>query len=342
MNVADRDGAVVVTGAAGFIGGRVAGRYAAAGRPVVAIDRPGRSFSHLPEGVRLVEADVTDADALGRGLSGIRPGTVIHCAAMMGGWGDAREYVRVNAGGTRAVAAWAAAAGARRLVYISSVSVYGMPPIQGIDEDTPFRHIGLPYGDSKMEAEKVVREAHAAGLPATILRPGDVYGPRAGEWVVKLVEAMRAGRMILIGGGRGLINTTHVDNLADAIETVEATTAAAGRDYIITDGAPVTWKTYLAALSRAADVPTPRVSLPVAAAWPLVLAFETAGRLTGRRPPLSRMGLRLLTARCSYSIERARCELGWEPRVDLARGMQGVAGWLRTAVPTSGGPRPVS
>ncbi len=328
MNGHDRDGAVVITGAAGFIGGQVAGRYAASGRPVVAIDLPGRAFDHLPPGVRRVEADITDTGGLGRALAGTRPGTVIHCAAMMGGWGDAREYMRVNAGGTRAMAAWAREAGAVRLIYISSVSVYGMPPVEGIAEDSPFRHIGLPYGDSKMEAEKAVREAQDAGLPGTILRPGDVYGPRAGEWVVKLVDAMRSGRMILIGGGRGLINTTHVDNLADAIEAAEGAPAAAGRDYIVTDGAPVTWKTYLGALARAAGVPPPRISLPVAAAWPLVLALEGAGRLIGRRPPLSRMGLRLLTARCTYSIDRARRELGWEPRVDLAAGMQGVAAWL--------------
>jgi len=319
---------VVVTGAAGFIGGRVAARYASAGRPVVATDLPGRSYDHLPPGVDLVEADVTAGEALTRGLSGIRPSVVVHCAALMGGWGPADAYRRVNVGGTRAVVDWARSAGASRFVYISSVSVYGMPPIRAIDESTPFRHIGLPYGDSKMEAEAVVREAGDAGLSATILRPGDVYGPRAGEWVVKLVDSMRAGKMILIGGGRGLINTTHVDNLVDAIEAAETTPTAAGRDYIITDGAPVTWKTYLTALARAAGVPPPRISLPVALAWPAVIALEAVGRIARRRPPLSRMGLRLLTARCSYSIEKARRDLAWKPRLDLDAGMAGVAAWL--------------
>ena len=61
-----------------------------------------------------------------------------------------------------------------------------------------------------------------------------------------------------------------------------------------------------------------------------MLALETAGRLTGSRPPLSRMGLRLLTAECSYSIERARRELDWAPRVGLDAGMAAVAGWLRS------------
>lgn len=323
------NGVVVVTGAAGFIGGRVAQRLAMAGRTVVAVDLPGCAFGHLSgTGIEIRPADITDTDALARALAGIQPHAAVHCAALMGGWGAASEYQRVNVDGTRNLAAWAAVAGARRFIYMSSVSVYGMPAVQGIDETAPYRHIGLPYGDSKIEAERVVRSFAGAGLPATILRPGDVYGPRAGEWVVKLVESMRSGRMILIGGGRGLINVTYVDNLVDAIEAALARSTAAGRDYIITDGAPVTWKRYLDALARAAGCAAPRISIPTALAWPAVLTLEAVCRVTGRRPPLSRMGLRLLTARCSYSIERARRELEWVPRAGLDDGMSAVADWL--------------
>ena len=326
---------IVVTGAAGFIGGRVAQRLAQTGAPVVALDLPGRGFEHLSggaaQGVEIRQADITDAATLARVLAGLRPASVVHCAALMGGWGAPSEYQRVNVGGTRNIAEWAAGAGAARFIYISSVSVYGMPPIQGIDEETPVRHIGLPYGDSKIEAEAVVRRAHKEGLPSVILRPGDVFGPRAGEWVVKLVESMKSGRMILIAGGSGLINTTYVDNLADAIEAALKRPEALGRDYIITDGAPVTWKRYLDELAKAASCPPPRVSLPSALAWPAVLALEAVGKLTGKRPPLSRMGLRLLTARCTYNIERARRELGWSPRVGIGQGMAAISGWLRGA-----------
>jgi len=321
---------VVVTGAAGFIGGRVAQRLVQSGTPVVAMDLPGRRFDHLSgAGLQVREADVTDAEALRRVLAGLRPAAVVHCAALMGGWGEPSEYHRVNVGGTRTVCEWAVGAGATRFVYISSVSVYGMPPIVGIDETTPVRHIGLPYGDSKIEAEALVRRAHQAGLPSIILRPGDVFGPRAGEWVVKLVDSMRAGRMILIAGGAGLINVTYVDNLVDAIEAALRRPEAPGRDYIITDGAPVTWKKYLHALAQAAACPPPRFSLPSALAWPAVIALEAAGRIVGKRPPLSRMGLRLLTARCTYSIERARRELDWQPRVAFGTAMEEIAAWLR-------------
>jgi nucleoside-diphosphate-sugar epimerase len=323
---------VVVTGAAGFIGGRVASRLAGSGRRVVALDLPGRAFDHLPSaGIEVREADITDETALRRALSDLGASCVVHCAALMGGWGDLSAYRRVNVEGTRHVASWAAGSSVSRFLYISSVTVYGMPAVKGISEEMPFRHIGLPYADSKIEAESLLRGMHSAGFPVTILRPGDVYGPRSGEWVVKLVDSMKAGRMILIAGGRGLVNVTYVDNLVDAIDAALAAEASAGRDYIITDGSPVSWKAYLEALASAAGCPPPRFSIPSLAAWPAVLLLEGAGRLTGRRPPLSRMGLRLLTAGCTYSIERARRDLGWSPRVSLEQGMAAVGGWLRGA-----------
>ena len=321
--------AIVVTGAAGFIGGRVAQRLCQTGHRVVAVDLPGRSYSHLPHlGNEVRETDLTDAQLLPRSLERVDARAVVHCAALMGGWRPASEYRRVNVEGTRNIAAWAAATGVSRFFYLSSVTVYGMPPVEGIDEQTPFRHMGLPYADSKIEAEAMLAAFRASGLRTTILRPGDVYGPRASEWVIKLVDSMRAGKMILISGGRGLVNVTHVDNLVDAIEAAMQIEAAAGRDYIITDGAPVTWKKYLEALAQAAGCPPPKLSLPASLAWPAVVALETAGRITKRKPPLSRLGLRLLTARSTYSIARATAELGWRPRVAFQEGMDGVGRWL--------------
>lgn len=324
------DRTCVVTGAAGFIGGQIALRMARAGHHVVGLDLPGKRFPALdPAGVLLRKADISDSGSLSPALAGLHPSLVIHCAAFMGGWSDPAAYHRVNVEGTRALAAWAASAGACRFIYISSVTVYGLPPRAGVDETTPHRSVGMPYADSKIEAERAVRAAGAGGLPCTILRPGDVYGPRSHEWVTKLVASMRAGRLPLIGGGRGLVNTTYVENLVDAVEAAANAPAAAGSDYIITDGAPVTWKVYLDALAGAAGCPAPRLSVPSWIGWGLAIALEAAGSVTGRRPPLSRLGMRLLTSRTGYDIGKARRELGWSPRVGLQEGMEVTAGWLR-------------
>jgi nucleoside-diphosphate-sugar epimerase len=240
----------------------------------------------------------------------------------------------VNRGGSESLAGAAADAGVRRFIYISSVTVHGMAANDRIDESSPVRSVGLPYADSKIEAERSLEAMHERGrIDLTILRPGDVYGPRAGEWVVKLVQALRARKMILIDGGRGLINTTFVENLADAVLAALSRGESKGRAYLITDGAPVRWKRYLVALSSACGARPPSISIPSALAWPLVVTMEAALSPLGKKPPLGRMGLRLLTARSGYSIERARRELGWSPAVGFDEGMRRVGDWLRQAMP---------
>jgi nucleoside-diphosphate-sugar epimerase len=155
--------------------------------------------------------------------------------------------------------------------------------------------------------------------------------------VVKLVEALRAGKMVLIGGGRGNVNVTHVDNLSSAAAACLERPESLGRAYLITDGAPVSWKEYLTGLARASGAPPPRLSIPTVVAWPLVQVMEAVFPLLGRRPPLGRLGLRLLTSRSAYDISRARSELGWQPEVSYREGMSGVEAWIREAMPASGG-----
>ncbi len=326
---------LLITGAAGFIGGEMARRFADRGLSVGAFDLPGRPAAHLEHPrISVLEGDVTSSADCEKALRALRPSAVIHCAALMGVSAPREAFMKVNAGGTQTLAAAAARAGVRRFIYVSSVTVHGMPPRSGIDEDAAIRSIGLPYADSKIAAEEALRRLHERGaLAVTILRPGDVYGPRAGEWVIKLVQALRAGRMILIGGGRGLINLTYVDNLTDAAAACLESPAAAGQTYLITDGAPVTWKVYLDRLAAAARTPAPRISVPAAAAWPLVIAMEAVFPLLGRRPPLGRMGLRLLTARCTYSIDKARRGLGWQPAVGFEEGMRRVTDWIASEMP---------
>lgn len=329
---------ILISGAAGFIGGAMAVRLASSGRPVVAFDLPGRPSDHLVHPlITRVEGDVTSPADCARALAAGSAEAIVHCAALMGAAAPREEYLRVNRGGSESLAGAAADAGVRRFIYISSVTVHGMAASDRIDEGSPIRSIGLPYADSKIEAERSLEAMHERGrIELTILRPGDVYGPRAGEWVVKLVQALRTRRMILIDGGRGLINTTYVENLTDAVLASLARNESRGRTYLITDGSPVSWKRYLVALASACGARAPSISVPSMIAWPLVLSMEAALSPMGKKPPLGRMGLRLLTARSGYSIARARRELGWSPAVDFDEGMRRVGEWVREAMPARG------
>lgn len=332
---ASDDRPILITGAAGFIGGEMARHFTASGLKVAGFDLPGRDVAHLHRaGVAFHEGDVTARADCDRVLAALSPRAIVHCAAAMGGSTPREEFMRVNLGGTRTLADAAVATGVRRFVFISSVTVHGMPPRAGITEESPRFSIGLPYADSKIATEDHLLERQARGeIDLTILRPADVYGPRSGEWVVKLVKTLRAGKMILIGGGRGLVNVTYVDNLSDAVAASLDRPSSFGREYLVTDGEPVTWKRYLADLAAAAGTSPPRLSIPTAVAWPLVQAMELVFPLAGRRPPLGRLGLRLLTSRSAYAIDRARRELEWAPAVDYAEGMRRVGAWIREAMP---------
>lgn len=329
------DGEILITGAAGFIGGEMAVRLATRGWSVTGFDLPARPAAHLAgAGVRLIEGDVTSEGDCARLFRECRPAAILHCAAAMGGSTPREEFMRVNLGGTRTLAKAAIATGCRRFVFVSSVTVHGMPPDPGITEETPRRSIGLPYADSKIATEAALLEHQGRGeLDVTVLRPADVYGPRSGEWVVKLVEALRSGKMILIGGGSGLVNLTYVDNLTDAAEACLGRPDSSGQAYLVTDGNPVTWRRYLTDLASAASCSPPRVSIPTFLAVPMVAAMEAVFPLLGRKPPLGKLGLRLLTSRSAYRIDKARRDLRWEPAVAYEEGMRRVAEWIRRAIP---------
>jgi nucleoside-diphosphate-sugar epimerase len=326
---------ILITGAAGFIGGEMARHFSSQGRSIAAFDLPGRPVAYRDlQGIRTFEGDITDPADCRELLKSSSPDVIVHCAAAMGGSTPREEFMRVNLGGTRNLAEAAIASGIRRFIFISSVTVHGMPPRPGIDESSPIKSIGLPYADSKIATEAALLDYQNRGqLDVTILRPADVYGPRSGEWVVKLVHSLREGKMILIGGGRGLVNLTYVDNLSDATAACIERDESIGESYLVSDGEPVTWKKYLAALSRACGAKEVRISIPEVAAWPLVYAMEAVFPLLGRKPPLGKLGLRLITSRSAYDISKAREGLDWYPAVSFDEGMTKVADWIQKAMP---------
>jgi nucleoside-diphosphate-sugar epimerase len=165
---------VFVTGASGFIGRRLVPALRRRGHEPTALLLP-----HEPEaaasGARVARGDVTDPASLAGLLDG--QDAVCHLAGAVGYGQTFAVCNRVNRDGTAHVAAAAARAGARRLVHMSSVSVYGRVPDVAIDEDFPLRKIGDPYGDTKIDAERILAAHRDAGaLDVTILRPTVIYG----------------------------------------------------------------------------------------------------------------------------------------------------------------------
>ncbi len=233
-----RNETVFVTGATGFIGGRVCERLVQAGVPKVralvhSMHKAAR-IARMP--VELCSGNLMEPETLRQAIGDAK--IVIHC-----GLGNAGAIVR----GTENMLAVSLAAGVKRFVHVSTAAVYGITPPAGSEsEDAPIRKTGDAYCDNKAAAERVVLRYGKRGLPVTILRPSIVWGPYS-AWSTRLMDDLRGRRVSFVDGGRGACNTTYVDNLIDAMFLSMQNDRALNDTFFITDGDKVTWGDFIRA-----------------------------------------------------------------------------------------------
>lgn len=310
---------VFVTGALGFIGRAVCERYRSAGAEVRGMDvRDEPSLG-------VVSGDVSRPGPWQRHAAGCD--LVVHTAAVVSLRRRPGPIWEVNVAGTRRALDAARDGGASRFVHLSSVVTFGFDFPDGVAETHPVRPNGVPYVDTKVAAEQVVLQAHAAGeVPCTVVRPADVYGPGSRPWSVIPVQEIARGRFVLPAMGRGVFNPVYVDNLVDGIAVVAGRDAAAGRVLTVSDGAGVSTSEFFGHYGTLVGRRVPVVPTPVAKG--LAAAVGAASRLAGHDSELNAAAAAYLTRTGTYSIEAARA-LGYEPAVDLAEGMERTAAWLR-------------
>jgi nucleoside-diphosphate-sugar epimerase len=322
-------GPILVTGATGFIGGRIARRLTADGRPVRALARPTSDTSGLT-GVELVLGDLGDAGSLRRAADGCA--AAIHCAALVSDWATRAEIVAANVTGTANVVDACRAAGVRRLVHLSTTDVYGHPGLPRVDESRPPGPFRNWYAQTKLQAETLVR---AADLETVIVRPATVFGPGSVDVVGPIADAVLGGHMILIAEGRANAGLSYVDNVVDLVVHALDHAAAPGETFNATDGLDVTWRRFVADLAGGLGGAPARWSLPYGLAEATGLGLEQAYRLARRAtgltlpPLLSRQAVQVMGIDQDFSNARARQRLGWAPRVSYADGLQATLAWLR-------------
>lgn len=329
----------LLTGATGFIGGHLARRLRRDGYRARCLVRSASDTSALEGlGLELVPGDLTSPDSLRRAADGCR--LVVHCAALVSDWATVQEIRQVNVGGTRNLLEAAAAASVSRFVHLSTTDVYGHSGAADVDERRGPAGFANWYSETKRQAEAEVRRiGEDAGLETVILRPATVYGPGSEDVVGELARAMRAGQMLLVGGGRAVAGLTYVENVADAVVLALASDRAPGQAFNLTDGLDVTWRQFLDDLADGLGYRPPRWSLPYPVAFGLALSLERGYRILRRltglqtRPLLSRQAVHVLGRDQSFSNGKAREGLGWEPRVSYAEGLEATLRWLREAQP---------
>ncbi|MER3460778.1 MAG: hypothetical protein C4303_06570 [candidate division GAL15 bacterium] len=291
-----------VTGATGFVGGHLVERLLREGWEVRTLVRPGRDPSALPADVEPVVGTLSDLDVLRAGCRGSL--VVFHVAAELDGMAPREHVLEVNVRGTENVLRAAAEEGVRRVVFTSSVAVYGESAPEGADETTPPRPSGV-YGESKVLAEEVCFQYHRRGLVEVVaLRPCFIYGPRDRHFTPNAVRVLKGGWFPLVGGGRAPLDLVHVHDV------VHAHLLAAS------DGTRRTVRELVDLASRALGLRVRKIPLPAWALGPAAAVLRALARLVGAAGAemLSSANLRAMLAPHHFSIARARAELGYQPR----------------------------
>ena len=238
-----RDRRVLVTGGTGFVGGRLVEKLVLeeSARVRVLIRSYGTVARIARFPIELVQADITDTDGVQHAVDGCE--IVFHCAYGNSGSPDQRR--QINVCGTENVMQAALRADVQRVVHLSTSSVYGDTVDGDLDETAPYRYSGNVYSDTKLDAEKVVHSLiREHSLPATILQPTRIYGPRGPLWSVRILRCLKTDRLILVNGGTGLCNVVYIDDVVDATLLGATVQAAVGETFLISDGTPTTWIEY--------------------------------------------------------------------------------------------------
>ncbi|GAD86713.1 NAD-dependent epimerase/dehydratase family protein [Nocardia asteroides NBRC 15531] len=324
---------VLVTGASGFVGGAVVRALAGAGTTVRAMVRDPAT---APAGVEVAVAELGDTAALARAVTGVR--AVVHAAALLGEFGRPAEFFAVNVAGTDRLMQEAAAAGARRFVFLGSPSALMAPDggdQLGIDETVPYPDRFLnSYCQTKAVAEQLVLAADTPAFTTCSLRPRAVWGPgdRHGP-IVQILAKLRAGRLPDLSGGREVLaSLCYIDHLTHAVQLALTAENVGGRAYFVADAEPVqVWPT-MAAVAERFGLAAPRVTVPAPVLGGALAAIETVWRIpaVAQRwtPPLSRYAVALVTRSATYDLSRAERELGYRPTVPFAEGLDRFHDWV--------------
>ncbi|ODS64426.1 MAG: 3-beta hydroxysteroid dehydrogenase [Arenimonas sp. SCN 70-307] len=325
---------ILVTGGGGFLGQGICKALLAEGHEVTSFQR-----SHSPAleamGVRQLRGDLADAQAVHAAFAGHE--AVFHNAAKAGAWGSYQSYFDANVTGTRNVLAAMRAHGIGRLVYTSTPSVThsGRTPVEGGNEaNTPYGHgFKAPYPTTKLVAELEVLAANGASLSTVALRPRLIWGPGDTQLLPRLAERAKAGRLRFVGGGHNRMDTTYIDNAAqahlDAFKALAPGAACAGKAYFISNGEPREVRRIVNDMLVAAGVPPVDKSIPYGVAYAAGAVLEVAWRalrLQGE-PPMTRFLAEQLSTPHWYDISAAARDFGYVPRVSMDEGLARLAQW---------------
>jgi nucleoside-diphosphate-sugar epimerase len=322
---------VLVTGGNGFVGRHLVSALQLRRDHVRVLALPTEDTGWLERrGVAVFRGDVRRPETLNAPMRHVD--AVLHLAAMMDVWRPFEDYYAVNVMGTEHVGRAALAAGVDRLVHVSSSCVYGMALGRPADEGFPLAPFRDPYPLTKAAGDRLVhRMVVEDRLPAVIVRPDQIFGPGDDLHFGRMADRLRAGRGIIVGSGDNALPLVYISDAVQGMLLALDQERAVGRAYNITHDRPLTQQQLLEAIADEVGTDPPRAHVPYQLLYGAGYVAECVAQLTrsGRRPPITRLGVAFLGTDNRYAIDRARRELGYVPKVGLREGIGLAADWYR-------------
>jgi nucleoside-diphosphate-sugar epimerase len=319
---------VVVTGASGFIGKNLLVSLAKRGYKLRVLVRDGRDeefFRSLK--AEIYTGDLRDPEVAGWLMDGASGLINLASIVRKAGLPDS-EFWEVHVHAVKRLMDSAVKCGVRRVVHVSTTGVLGDIKNPPADEDTPYAASDI-YQMTKAEGEIAALAYNGkADLEVTIVRPAMVYGP--GDMrMLKLFRFIANGSFRMIGDGKTLAHPVYVDDLVDGIILAYESKSAPGRVYIIGGEKYVTLSEWVDAIAKEAGVTLSHAAIP---RWPIMMAAimcEAVCRPFKIEPPIFRRRVDFFVKNRAFSIERAKAELGYAPKIGIEEGAKRTLEWYK-------------
>ncbi len=320
---------VLITGATGLLGGHLIKELQQRGEDIRALVLPVENADKLEkEGVEVVRGDITDASTLKPAVKDVE--LVFHLAGMMGVWRPLADYRLVNVTGSENLYKAAQKAGVRRYVHTSSHTVYGLGYSRFLTENDALRPDPDPYSLTKAEGDRLMRRLMLTSeVETVILRPGTFFGPGDRLHFGRMAQKMKDGKGVIIGRGDNALPFCYVTDVVQGFMLAAYHENAPGNVYNITNDHPMTQLEMFNAIADAVDGVRPTRHLPyLPIYYGSIVAEKVVARVTRTKPIVTQLGAMMFGSDNRHSVEKARRELGYEPKVDLRTGITLAAEWF--------------
>ncbi len=323
----------LITGGTGFLGRNLANRLQQLDYDVTVLSRNETiGMDLVQKGFRFIRADLRDSGQINQAVAGMD--YVFHCGALSTPWGRFPDFFAINVNGTENVINGCLFHGVRRMIHISSPSIYFEYRNKlNVTESDPLPHRMVnDYAKTKYLAEERIDHAFCAGLPVITLRPRALFGPGDTTIFPRLIIANQKSGIPMIDNGGVLMDLTYVENVVESIVlAIDSPPATLGKKYNISNGTPVPFKNLLEKLFSKLGLTLRTRNISFSSAYLGALFMESLYKtfLPKKEPPFTCYSVGTLSKTITLDISAAQRELGYNPKISIDEGLELFVNWWK-------------